>query len=37
VALAEALRIGTVFTTDRRGFETYRRATGGAFTLLPEQ
>lgn len=36
VALSEALRIGTVFTTDRRGFQAYRRASGGGFTLLPE-
>jgi predicted nucleic acid-binding protein len=36
VALAEALRIGAVFTIDRRGFRAYRRTTGAAFTLLPD-
>jgi predicted nucleic acid-binding protein len=35
VALGDALGIATVFTTDRRGFRTYRRAGGKAFTLLP--
>lgn len=36
VALAEALRIRTVFTTDRRGFAAYRSAPRSGFTLLPD-
>lgn len=36
VALGEALHIATVFTTDRRGFSTYRPPRGERFTLLPE-
>ena len=35
VALAEALHISQVFTTDRRGFAAYRRQRQGTFTLLP--
>ena len=35
VALAEALGLVTIFTTDRRGFSAYRAAGGGRFTLLP--
>ena len=34
-AAAEALRISTVFTLDRRGFYTYQPAHGARFTLLP--
>ncbi|MGH7720158.1 MAG: PIN domain-containing protein, partial [Gemmatimonadaceae bacterium] len=36
VALGEALNITTVFTTDRRGFATYRPPRGDRFMLLPE-
>ncbi|MFN2564378.1 MAG: type II toxin-antitoxin system VapC family toxin [Gemmatimonadaceae bacterium] len=36
VALGEAMRIATVFTTDRRGFSAYRPPRGERFTLLPE-
>jgi uncharacterized protein len=35
VALADALNLTRVFTTDRRGFGTYRRARGGRFEVLP--
>ena len=35
VALADALRLDQVFTTDRRGFRTYRGARGARFQLLP--
>lgn len=35
VVVADALKLGTVLTTDRRGFRTYRRANGAAFTLEP--
>jgi len=35
VALADALEIEQVFTTDRRGFGTYRGARGTAFEMLP--
>jgi predicted nucleic acid-binding protein len=35
VTLADALNVATVFTTDRRGFSTYRRARRGPFELLP--
>lgn len=35
VALAEALAIRTVFTTDRRGFAAYRVARRQPFHLLP--
>lgn len=35
VALSEALRIDTVFTTDRRGFRAYDSPGASAFTLLP--
>lgn len=35
VALAEALKIRTAFTTDRVGFATYRLAGRQSFTLLP--
>src|SRR5688572_11681541 len=34
--VADALKIETVFTLDRKGFKTYRRAHGSTFTLLPE-
>jgi predicted nucleic acid-binding protein len=33
--VADALKLGTVFTLDRRGFRAYRRATGAAFALEP--
>ena len=35
VVVADALKIGAVLTTDRRGFRVYRRATGSAFTMSP--
>ena len=35
VALADALDVTSVFTTDRRGFGTYRRARGAAFEIVP--
>lgn len=35
VALADALDIRSVFTTDRRGFGAYRRPRGASFILLP--
>ena len=36
VVAAEALRISTVFTLDRKGFRSYRRSGTGSFALLPE-
>ena len=36
VAAAEALHITSVFTTDRRGFRSYRPPRGKHFTLYPE-
>ena len=36
VALSEALGIETVFSTDRRGFSTYRPPRGDRFALIPE-
>ncbi len=35
VVLAHAMRIDTVFTTDRKGFSTYRRARDRGFELFP--
>lgn len=35
VALADALRVDTVFTTDRRGFRAYRGARGTRLELVP--
>lgn len=35
VALGEALNIDTVFTTDQRGFSTYRPPRGDRFTVVP--
>lgn len=35
VIIADMIRATTVFTLDRRGFQTYRRGSGEAFTLLP--
>ena len=35
VVLADALDLHRVFTTDRRGFGTYRGARGMAFEVLP--
>ena len=35
VALADALDLRSVFTTDRRGFGAYRRSRGASFNLLP--
>ncbi len=37
VALAEALRINNVFTTDRRAFLAYRLPRGERFTLIPSE
>lgn len=36
VALAEALSVRTVFTTDRRGFRAYRLTRRQSFVMLPE-
>jgi len=36
VALADALQLARVFTTDARGFRTYRGARGLTFQLIPE-
>ena len=36
VALGEALGVETVFTTDRRGFWTYRPSRRDRFMLIPE-
>jgi predicted nucleic acid-binding protein len=36
VIVADALRLKTVFTLDRKGFGTYRRAGGSPFIMLPE-
>ena len=36
VIVADAVRLNTVFTLDRKGFLMYRRGDGSAFTLLPE-
>lgn len=36
VVVADAVRCSTVFTLDRRGFGAYRRGTGGAFKVLPD-
>lgn len=35
VAVGDALEIGTVFTTDRKGFRTYRPSRGSLFEILP--
>jgi hypothetical protein len=35
VAVADALGLAKIFTTDRRGFAAYRGARGNALTLLP--
>jgi len=35
VVVADALKLHTVLTTDRRGFGAYRRNNGTAFTLEP--
>jgi predicted nucleic acid-binding protein len=35
VVLGDALGLGSVFTTDRRGFTAYRRATGARFRIVP--
>jgi hypothetical protein len=36
VVLAEALQLSTVFTTDRRGFLTYRLPRRKRFHVLPD-
>jgi predicted nucleic acid-binding protein len=36
VALADALAAELVFTTDRRGFRTYRGARGSKFQVIPK-
>jgi uncharacterized protein len=36
VTLADALAADVVFTTDRRGFRTYRGARGSVFHLMPK-
>ena len=35
MVVAEALKLDTVLTTDRRGFRAYRRANGAAFVIEP--
>lgn len=35
VIIADMIRSSMVFTLDKRGFQTYRRGSGEAFTLLP--
>lgn len=35
VVVADALRVRDVFTLDRKGFRTYRRGDGSAFSVLP--
>jgi predicted nucleic acid-binding protein len=35
VVVADALKLDTVLTTDRRGFRTYRRSSGATFVLTP--
>jgi len=35
LVVSDALKLGTVLTTDRRGFQKYRRANGSAFVLEP--
>jgi uncharacterized protein len=37
VVVADALRLKTVFTLDRKGFRAYRVGTGSAFALLPDE
>ncbi len=37
VAIADALKIGIVFTTDRKGFRTYRRSRGAQFEIVPNR
>ena len=36
VIVADAVRLNTVFTLDRKGFLMYRRGDGSSFTLLPD-
>lgn len=35
VTIADGLQLGTVLTTDRRGFHTYRLASGKPFRIYP--
>lgn len=35
VIVADMIRASTIFTLDKRGFQTYRRGSGEAFTLFP--
>lgn len=37
VTLADGLQLGTVLTTDRRGFRAYRPASGKAFRVFPSE
>jgi predicted nucleic acid-binding protein len=37
VTLADALHLGAVLTTDRRGFRAYRPANGKAFRIYPPE
>ena len=37
VTLADGLQLGAVLTTDRRGFRTYRLASGQAFHIYPPE
>ena len=36
VIVADAVRINTIFTLDRKGFLMYRRGDGSSFTILPD-
>jgi len=37
IVVADALQLETVFTLDRKGFETYRRGNRSAFIVLPKR
>ena len=36
VIVADAVRLNTIFTLDRKGFLMYRRGDGSSFTILPD-
>lgn len=36
VIVADAIRVSTIFTLDRKGFSLYRRGNGDSFTILPD-
>ena len=35
VVVADALKLDTVLTTDRKGFRAYRRSSGATFVVTP--